>query len=876
MSARIPRLQPDGSADIDREIREELATHIAMWTEHYVARGLSRDAAERRALARVGELQVTLGTLSASARHREDFMNRRDWWAALRADVSFALRQMIRQPAFTLVALLTFALGIGANTAMFSVVRGVLLRPLPYREPERLAAIWPTRAISNAELVYLQHNARSLSDVAAFSPGWGIAMTGAGDPRQLAAARTSTNFFQMLGVQPALGRVFAPTESDPGNWDVAILSHGLWLTQFGGDASVVGRVVDMDGQPTRIVGVMPASFEAIQSGVEAWLPLQIDPKSPFYTGQTAIAVGRLAPRATLASATTELASFVPRMRAAFNYTEDYGRGVTVVGLQENLTGGTRRVLLVLLGGVAALVLIAVANVGNLMLAHTNARHRELAIRRALGASRQQIVRQLLVQSLLIAVIGGLLGVGAGVLGMAALKVMLPATLPMLSTVCLDVGVLTVCAAVTIASGLGFGIGPAALASRVDPDGALRVSAADSGSRASLSMRRAFVVAEVALAVVLVAGAGLMAETLWRLNRLNIGFDPRGALTFRIQPTSGQLTTPQQTARYFDELAHRLSLIPGVVEVGAAQHLPLSGFNWNGSLDIESHPIPTNAAHPSVVWRSVTGDYFGTMRIPLLRGRLFTANDTRDAPAVIIISASMAAHYWPDRNPIGERIRVGNGTNKNWATIIGVVGDVRSAAPDAAGVEEVYRPNAQQNLRFMHFVVRTAGNPMSVVSSVRAVVHSFDPTVPVAEVQSLGDIFATSIGTRRTVAMLLAAFAVLGTLLGAIGIYGVVAYSVGQRTRELGIRTALGAVERHITWMVVRDGLQLSMIGVAIGISGALVAGRALQALVFGVHTTDPIVLSAVATCAMLVAAAASYGPARRAARVDPLAALRGE
>ena len=875
MSARIPRIHRD-AGDIDREIREELATHIAMWTDHFIARGLPRDEAERRALARVGELQATLDTLSASARHREDFMNRREWWTTLRGDVSFAMRQMRRQPAFTIVALLTFALGIGANTAMFSVVRGVLLRPLPYREPQRLAAIWPTRAISNAELIYLQRNARSMSGVAAFSPGWGIAMTGAGDPRQLAVARTSTSFFQMLGVRPALGRLFAPNESDPGNWDVAILSHALWITQFGGDPSVVGRVVDMDGQPTRIVGVMPASFEAIQSDVDAWLPLQIDPHSPFYTGQTAIAIGRLAPGATLVTAAAELASLVPRIRAAFNYTEDYGRGGTVVGLQESLTGGTRRALLVLLGAVAVLVLIAVANVGNLMLSHTNARHRELAIRRALGASRSRIVRQLVVQSLLIALIGGVLGVGAGVVGMRALKAVLPATLPMLSTVSLDIGVLIVCAAVTVGAGLAFGIGPAALASRVDPEGVLRVSSTDGGSRASIAMRRAFVVAEVALAVVLVAGAGLMAETLWRLQRVDIGFDPRGVLTFRIQPTSGQVSTPEKTALYFDELARRLAAIPGVATVGAAQHLPLSGFNWNASLDIESHPIPTTAAHPFVVWRSVTGNYFETMRVPLVRGRLFEATDTRGAPPVIVISASMAAHYWPGRNPIGEHIRVGNATNKNWATIVGVVGDVRSATADAPGVEEVYRPNAQLNLHFMHFVVRTSGNPMALVASVRAVVHAFDATVPVAEVQSLGDVFATSIGTRRTVAMLLAAFAALGTLLGAIGIYGVVAYSVSQRTRELGIRTALGAIERHITWMVLREGLELSIIGVVIGVCGAIVAGRALQALVFGVQTTDPIILSAVAACALLVAVAASYGPARRAARIDPLAALRGD
>jgi predicted permease len=875
MIARIPRIIR-GPKDADAEIREELATHVAMWTEHYLARGVPRADAERRALERVGQLDVAVEALSVSARHREARMNRREWWRTLRSDVMFALRQMRRQPTFTVVVLLTFALGIGANTAMYSVVHGVLLRPLPFRDPERLAAIWTGRAISNAELGYLQRNATTLREVAAFSPGWGVAMTGAGEPRQLDAARISVNFFQTLGARPALGRTFTDLESTPGNWDVVILSHALWTTQFGADSAVIGRVVDMDGQPTHIVGVMPPDFEAMQSGVDAWFPLQIDPSSPFYTGQTALAIGRLAPGASFASATTELAALAPKMRVAFNYADDYARGATVVSLHDSLTGATRRMLLVLLGAVAALVLIAITNVGNLMLAHTAARHRELAIRRALGAGRARIVRQLLVQSLVLATFGGLLGVAAGAFGMRGVKAVLPSTLPMLSSVSLHVGVLVVCAVVTIGAGVLFGIGPAAVASRVDPDGVLRVASGDASGRAGALLRRTLVVVEIALAVVLIAGAGLMAETLWRLQRVNAGFDPRNVLTFRIQPTSRQVGSAEQTTAYFTELTRRIAAIPGVSRVGAVQHLPLSGFNWKGALSIESRPIPPSRARPAVVWRSVVGDYFGTMRIPLLRGRLFDATDGGNAPPVILVSASMAAHYWPNANPIGERIRVGSSTRSEWATIVGVVGDVRSASPDAPGVEEVYRPNAQQNLKFMHFVVRTTIDPGSIVPSVRAAVHAFDPTVPVAEVQSLDAIFATSIGARRTVALLLATFAILGTMLGAVGVYGVVAYSVGQRTRELGIRSALGAVERRITWMVVREGLRLSSVGVALGIASALVAGRALQALVFGVRTTDPLVLASVAMAALIVAAAASYAPARRAARIDPLTALRGE
>jgi putative ABC transport system permease protein len=798
----------------------------------------------------------------------------RETWVVPWHDSVFAMRQARRRPAFTIVALLTFALGIGANTAMFSVVRGVLLRPLPYRDPGRLAAVWPGRAISNAELLFMQRESRSLESVAAFSPGWGIALTGAGEPRQLHAARVSTNFLGTLGIHPALGRDFAPNESERGAWDVAILSHELWQTQFGGDTGVLGRIVDMDGRPTRIVGVMPAGFEAFQSEVDAWLPLQFDPSSPFHTGALSLAFGRLAPGAAFGSATSELATLAPRMRVAFNYADDYARGATVMSLHKSLVRDVRRSLVILFGAVALFVLIAVANVSNLMLAHASSRRRELAIRRALGASRARIAAQLLVESVLLALAGGVLGVLSGAAGVQLLKASLPSSLPMVSTVSIDGGVLAMCTIVTIASGLVFGVGPALLGSRVDPDGMLRGGASESSRRSRSVTRDGLVVAEVALAVVLVAGAGLMTETLWRLNRVDLGFDARGVTTFLIQPTSGQLSSPEQATSYFDEVTRRVAAIPGVQEVGAVQHLPLSGFNWHGALDIESRPVAATATRPNIVWRSVVGDYFGAMRIPLVRGRLFARADTRDGPPVVLISASMAKHYWPERDPLGERIRLGSGTNRAWATIVGVVGDVRSAAPNAPPVEEVYRPNAQQDLRFLHFVVR--GSRGDLALQIRSVIHGFDRTVPVAETRSLDEIFAASTESSRVVALILAAFAALGLTLGAVGIYGVMSYSVGQRTRELGIRSALGAIERRLTFMIVGEGLRTAGIGVLLGTVIALLATRALEALLFEVSATDPLLYAAVVATLLGVAAAAAYLPARRAARIDPLTALRGE
>ena len=794
----------------------------------------------------------------------------------IRQDIRFALRQGARQPAFTLLALLTFALTIGANTAVFSVVQRVFLRPLPFANPAALAAIWPTRTISNGELEFMQRNAKSFRAVAAFSPGWGIALTGAGEPRQLDAARVSANFFQTLGARPLAGRTFHSDESEPGKWDVAIISHALWLEQFGRDPNVVGRIVDMDGTPHQIIGVMPADFEIFQSGVDAWLPLQIDRSSPFYTGQTARAFGRLAPGVSRAAATTELATLAPRMRDAFSFTADYARNANVVGLHESIVGDSRRTVFVLFGAVSLLALIGVANVGSLLLVHATSRTRELAVRRALGATRSQLVRQLLVQSSMLAIAGGILGVGFGVVALRGLKAVLPSTLPMLAAATIDARVLVCCAVVTMLAGLAFGIAPALFATRVDPDGVLRASGAARGGRSAATTRAIIVVAEVALATMLVVGAGLMIESMWRLGRVDLGFEPENVLTFRIQPSSGQVRSPDETRTYFDAMAHRLAAVPGVISVGAAQHLPMSGFNWSGDVDIASRPIPPTAAHERATWRSVVGDYFATMRTPIVRGRNFTNADTRDAPPVIIINETMARRFWPNVDPLGERVRVGSGTRTAWATVIGIVGDVRFVSPDMPAAAEAYRPNSQQGLVFMHYVVRTAGPPLVKVAEIRRAIRGLDATVPIAEVRVLDELRTQATAARRTTAWLLAAFAVLGLSLAAVGIYGVVSYGVAQRTQELGVRAALGAQQHRIVLMVLTDGARMAVAGIAMGAGVALLASRSLEPLVYGVTTRDPLVYGGVALALAIVAALACVIPARRASRVDPLAALRGE
>jgi predicted permease len=721
----------------------------------------------------------------------------------------------------------------------------------------------------------MQLHAASFESVAAFSPGWGIAMTGVGEPRQLDAARVSTNFFGVLGVRPMLGRGFLSGESAKGQWNVAVLSHALWLSQFGGDSAAVGRVVDMDGQPYRIVGIMPASFEVFQANVDAWLPVQIDAASPFHTGATALGFGRLRSGATLAQATRELSALAPQMRAAFNYTDDYARGATVIDLHESVVGDARRSILVLYAAVAILGLIAVVNVGNLLLAHAAGRRREMAVRRALGAAKSVIVRQLLVQSLVLAATGGAIGAAVGVAGTEALRSLLAASLPRAGEIHLDVAVIAITALATIAAGIAFGIGPALVASSVDPDGVLRASALEAGSHRAARIRQSLVVAQVSLATVLVVGASLMVVSLWRLGRVDLGFDPNRVATMLIQPSSGQVRAADATT-YFEEIARRISALPDVERVGAAQHLPLSGFNWNGDLEIESQPVAATSAHPRVVWRSVIGDYFGAMRIPLLRGRFFLPTDTRDAPPVVLINATMARRFWPDRDPVGERIKFGNGSRGDWVTIVGVVGDVRSQSADATAPLEVYRPNAQQRLVFMHYVIRARGNPLAAMARVRAAVRSLDQTVPIAQVRSLEEVASTPSTTRRMIARLLAAFAALGLFLGAVGIYGVVAYGVRRRTREMGIRAALGAVEGRLTTMVLGEGLGMSSIGIAIGVAIAAAATRPMRALLFGVATVDPLVYAAVSLILAGVAIVASLAPARRAARIDPVVALRSD
>jgi predicted permease len=787
-------------------------------------------------------------------------------------EIRVAVRTLRARPAFAATALLTLALGIGANTAVFSVVHGIVLKPLPYAAPDRLVGLWPDHFFSNAEMLYLQEHSRSLERMELFSPGWTVTLTNSGEPAQLVGARTSAGLFDALGVRPFLGRTFIPDDSRPEASSVAILSHELWRTRFGADPGMVGRQVTLDGGPSTVVGVMPPGFRFHRNDVELWMPLAIDPSAWFHRGGTSVGVGRLAPGMTPATALVELRTFITPMREAFQYTADYGEGVNVVTLHEMLVGNVRTTLLILFGAVGFIVLIAAANVGNLLLVRAAERRREIAVRVALGAARGRIVRQFLIESLVLSAGGGALGFALGWLGVIALRRVLPADTPRLGEVSVDLTVLLVCTGVAVIAGILFGLAPALLAARTDPQGALRARTESGAGRTGERIRGSLVAAEVGLAFVLVVGAGLMIRTLWNLSHVDPGFRSANVLTFSLQKAGNEAAR----RRYYLDVADQLRRVPAVRDVGAIQHLPLSGSSWYADLEVEGRALAPGDSPPRVAWRLILGDYFGTMGIPLRAGRGFEARDDSGSAPVAIISASFAARIWPGESALGKRFTAGNATVRRPVTVIGVVGDVRHDALTGTPAIELYRPVTQQLAGAMQFTVRTIGDPAQRAAAVRDVVRSVDADVPIANMRSLDSVVAQSVAGPRVVMSLLLAFALVGVALGAVGVFGVVAFAVSQRTHEIGVRLALGAGESSIARMVVWSGARYALIGLGAGAAGALALSRVMQGLVFGIGATDPITYIGLAVLLMSVVVIASLVPAWRATRVDPMEVLRWE
>ena len=881
---------------------------------------------------------------------------------ALSQDLRYGARMLRRSPGFTAVAVLALALGIGANSAIFSAVNAVLLRPLPYPDPGQLVQIKKEEAlpagmdlIGGGEFVggleFLEWRERNsvFSRIAAYS-GSEASLTGVDEAERIVVGQVSADFFPLLGIQPALGRSFLPEEDRPGSHRVVILSHGIWQRRFGGDADVIGRTVTLNDESHTVVGVLPPTFQ-FPEPFEMWAPLALNESVERSGTQMSLVrvIARLKPGIALERARADLDAIARQARqgsreaagdapmhgdqsnapsrteappaargdtlqqfnselpaqgseermvaipfpgppgdrdpqGAARTTGDEGGPprllggsgrLQVVTLREQLVANARLTLLVLLGAVAFLLLIACANVANLLLARAVTRKKEIAVRVALGASRGRVVRQLLTESVLLSLLGGLVGILLAVWGVGILQNSGVATLPHMQEIRIDGYVLGFTALISLVNGLVFGLAPALQASRHDVGEALKEgSYGSTGGLRRERLRSLLVVSEVALALVLLIGAGLMVKSFLRLQSVDPGFRPEGLLTMQITLSESRYG-PQQQADFLKQLLQRLESLPGVQSVGATDHLPLTDYSLVTSVAIEGHPPPVFGKDPPASVASVSADYFRAMGIPLKRGRAFTDRDTKEAPGVVLVNEAFARRHFAGEDPIGRRIS-GGAAEGNWLTIVGVVGDVRQKGLDGEPEAEIYRPFSQGGSPLLSVVVRTAGDPMSLAAAARSQVRALDRDQPVHSMMTMQQRLADSMAPRRSSMLLLGIFAALALLLAAFGIYGVISYSVTQRTHEIGIRMALGAQREDVFRLIVGQGMILVSIGVAMGLAGAFAVTRVLSGLLYEVSVTDPAIFVGIALLLAGVALLASYIPARRAMKVDPLAALRYE
>jgi putative ABC transport system permease protein len=821
-------------------------------------------------------------------------------------DLRFAIRGLARSPAFTAVAVLTLAIGIGANTAIFSVVNAVLLRPLAYAEPGQLVALTSSMTgrnlqdvpVSAPEFNDFRREVDAFSDVAAAWP-ININLTEVGEPERIAAAVVSPNFFRLLGAAPILGRDFTDQDTGGHIGYVAMISYDLWQRRFGGERDVIGKRVRLDDDPMTIIGVLPKGFrhpvESNTAPLEVWAPVDLgDPDPNFVNNRQARVfqtVARLKPGHTIADAQQALDGL--RLRWYGQYPDAYPRAlgwrVDAVPLAERVVGKVRPALLILLGAVGCVLLIACANVANLLLARSSTRGREIAIRTAMGGSRASLIRQLLTESLLLAALGGGLGLLLAVWGTGTLSGLAALYLPRAREIGIDRAVLGFTAGLIVLTGIGFGLLPALQATRPDLQSVLK----DTGKGTSAGARRSrlrsgLVVAEVALALVLLAGAGLLLRSFERLVQVEPGFNPDGLLTLQIwlpvpnDAANGRFATPTQRLAYYDRIVAAASQIPGARSVALASQLPLQGAGGPGPLgranigfDIVDRPVAPDEPPRNAEFRTVSPNYFATMQIPIVRGRTVGGENDSTSPVEVVVNRTLAATYWPGKDPVGAQVRL-FGPKGPVANIVGVVGDVRQLRLDQPAKEEIFASSRRFPTQQAAFVIRTDGAPEGLTASAIRAIRSVDPQQPIFSIMPMTRILADAGAERRFSLLLLTLFAGIALLLSVIGIYGVMAYATTQRQQEIGIRMALGAGSRQVLRLVVGQGLRLVALGVAIGLTGAWVLSRVLTSQLYGVSARDPATYLAVALLLGAVALAASYLPARRATRVDPMSSLRAE
>ena len=882
---RAFRLPWSSPSRVRREVDDELRFHLEMKTQELIDAGLSPQEAHARVHAEFGDLEYTRRYLNDSDRSQMASERRAELADEVRQDTRFALRQLRRNAAFTAIALITLALGIGANTAIFSVVRGVLLRDLPYAEPDRLLRAFSTvngtrSAASPADFADWRRQSKSFSALAATYEST-VSLTGSGTAERFTQARVSANLFELLGVRPSVGRAFAAGEDIVGAPRVAILSDGIWRRRFGADPTIVGKAITLDGYPTTVIGVAPPDMR-YPAPVDMWLTTRFSARdlSDSSRGSRWIdVVGRLAPGVTKEQAQREMAIIARRLEAQ-DPRHDAGVGTGVVQLRDDIVGDVRAPLIVLLAAVGFVMLIACANVASLLLGRTAARESELAVRTALGAGRSRLVRQMLTESVLLALIGGVLGLVLATWGTRLLLALAPADIPRLYDVRMDAPVLLFTLGATALAAVLFGTIPALHASAGQLALALREGNRGSRTRpGSARARGALVVAEITLALMLLVGAGLLLRSFTRLRDVNPGFQPARLSTFSVTLSSEKYETPEQQRAFGDALLEEVHHIPGVDSAAVTFGLPLSGQSFQLTFDVAGREAPPSPnAEPRAQVRVVSPGYFATVGVPVVRGRAFTAADRPGGQRALLISQETARRFFPGEDPIGKRLTFGwrQGNERLAGEVVGIVGDVRQRSLSADVTPHVYAAFDQWPLEEITVVMRTRGDPAVPLRAAQATVARIDRDLPVYDAFTLDAMVDRSLGQPRFYVTLLTVFAAVALLLAIVGIYGIIAYTVQQRTREIGIRIALGASTDRVVGMVVRRGLALAAAGVLLGSVGAYALSRVLRSLLYGVGERDPLTFIGVAALLGVVALVASWIPARRAARVDPLTAMRAD
>ena len=804
------------------------------------------------------------------------------------SDVQYALRSIAKKPLFYSIVILTLALGIGANAAIFTVVNAVLLQPLPYPDPDRLMMVWtynPRQGFDKDVGTYpnfedWRRGSESFERMSGYF-GANLTLTGSGDPEQIRGARVTPEFFETMGVAPVHGRGFTAANGQAGGERVVILADGIWTRRFGADPAIVGRQIVLNGLPHEVMGVMPAAF-AHPDDAELWVPLaavgQFEELFQARGSFWLTVIGRLKPGVGQAAAQAEMDVIAARLEK--QYPSNAGIGIRLVPLHVELVGEVRWPLLILLGAVSFVLLIACANVANLLLTRAAARHRELAIRAALGARRARLLRQLLTESLVVALLGGAAGLMLAAWSMDLLRSLAPAALPRLDDISIDAQVLAYAALASLVSSVLVGIFPALQASRRD-SGAHLKEGGRSGSEGvgGRRLRSALAVSELAIALMLLVGAGLLIRSFIALNNTDPGFATTGVLTLRLQLPGARYAEPARVTAFYDRLIERLAALPGVQSAAVGTSLLLSQLPQSASINIEGRPpLPPDAPNIPVPYDSVTPEFFSTLQIPLRRGRLFTPADSSTSQGVAIVNESFVRRFFPGEDPLGRRVTFGTPgqPDTQWQTVVGVVADTRRGGFERDAWAEIYFPMRQAPDRRVFAFLRTPGDPALLVSAARDAVWSIDRDQAVGAIRTVPQLLAQQDANRRFTTLLLGVFAAVAFVLAMIGIYGVIANSTAQRTHEIGIRMALGADRASVLRMVLAGGLRIAVAGLTIGVLGALALTQVLAGLLFGVTARDPLTFVVVAAALLLVSLAACWIPARRAMRVDPVLALRGE